>query len=199
MKRHDFHHAIRLVSLLAILSLTSGCAYLDYNFRTVEKGEYYRSGQMPSSALAGKIRWYELDTVVCLRGSNPDEGWYRREKAVCESRGVTHIDLDWSMKHLPPPESLIQLLAIIREGTGPILVHCQGGTHRAGVASAVYMLSQGASVEEARRQFGLFFSDAPIGRLLDLYEGSSLSFEEWVTTEYPEAYEQVEHPQSPGA
>ena len=100
---------------------------------------------------------------------------------------MTHYDLPWSKEKLPDPESLAQFVAWCQTAEKPILVHCQGGTHRSGVASAVYLLLQGKSVDEARKQFGPFFDNAPIGALLDLYDGSK-PFAEWVVSDYPRLY-----------
>ena len=46
---------------------------------------------------------------------------------------------------------------------------------------------RGDSVEDARKEFGLFFIDAPIGELLDLYDGSK-PFEKWAREDYPRIY-----------
>jgi len=93
------------------------------------------------------------------------------------------------MKRLPPPESLAAFVELVETAERPILVHCQGGTHRTGVASAVFLLLEGADLKDAREQFGPFFGDAPIGNLLDLYEGSDMPFGEWSREVYPSVYE----------
>ena len=175
--------------LLAVLA--QGCHYLDYNYRAVEDGAFYRSGQMPARRLDQAITKDGIGTVINLRGETPDEDWYAAELAVCDERNVAHHDLDWTKSALPEPDSLAQLLEWYRTETPAILVHCQGGTHRSGIASACYLLEKGEDLETARGQLDIFFNDAPIGQLLDLYEGSTLPFGEWVITEYPSAYEGV--------
>jgi protein tyrosine/serine phosphatase len=174
-----------------LVLLASGCALLNGNLRVVEPGAYYRSGQMDGRLLDITIRRHGIKTVINLRGASPDESWYRDEIAVCEARAVAHYDLKWSMSQVPPPESLQEFVAITGEAERPLLVHCQGGVHRAAVAAACYRLMQGESVEAARGELGLFFNDAPIGQLLDLYEESNLPFEDWILEEYPTRYEEV--------
>ena len=174
--------------LLLLGLFAPACHHLDYNFREVEPGAFYRSGQMPGWRLERAITNHGIGTVINLRGSAPEEDWYITERAVCARRGAAHHDLDWTMRALPTPESLAQLLAWYRTEEPAILVHCQGGTHRSGVASACYLLDKGASLDTARDQLGVFFNDAPIGAVLDLYAGSSLPFAEWVETQYPRAY-----------
>lgn len=137
--------------------------------------------------LDAAIGWKEIKTVVNLRGENPDESWYSCEVAVCEQNDVAHHDLSWTMRRIPTPESLLQLIDWINSEPRPILVHCQAGVHRAAVASAVYRLLRGDSVEEAREEFGIFFMDAPIGALLDLYDESK-PFEKWAREDYPAIY-----------
>ena len=184
----DLRKRCRPILLALLLSQLPACVYLHGNFRTVEPGRVYRSGQLSPGGLERRLEEHNIRTVVSLRGPDPDEAWYSAEKAICSDADVAHLDLPWTEGALPTPESLAQLIAIYDQADGPILVHCQGGTHRAAVAAAVFRLLHGAEVPEAREEFGAFFNDAPIGRLLDLYEGSSLPFRDWVTEEYPALY-----------
>ena len=157
-----------------------------------ENGHAARELLLPAAYLKHVITRYSVRTVINLRGPAPNEAWYRGEVATCQALGVTHHDLAWMMSALPPPDSLAQFVAWCEHAEKPILVHCQGGVHRSGVGAAVYLLMTGATVEEARTQFGLFFNNAPIGKLLDLYEtdehGAGLPFAEWVRTRYPAIY-----------
>lgn len=142
---------------------------------------------MSGVELNAVTNWYGIKMVVNLRGASPDEFWYRSETAACQQNGVIHHDLSWTMSKIPSPESLVQLIDWIKSGPRPILVHCQAGVHRAAVASAVYRLLRGDTVAEARGEFGFFFNDAPIGELLDLYDGSK-PFEQWAHEDYPKIY-----------
>ena len=185
-----FSHAVsNLLLWLFFAAALNGCAHLNGNLQTVEPGAYYRSGQMNATVLDITLRRHGIGTVVNLRGKSPGEAWYREELAVCLDREVAHHGLDWTMKRPPEPASLQTLIGILQEGQPPFLVHCQGGTHRAAVAAACYRLLRGESVEAARRELGLFFNDAPIGQLLDLYEQSGLPFQQWVFEEYPVQYQ----------
>lgn len=174
-------------SVVVWVLLSAGCSVFNDNFRAVEPGRFYRAGQMGRAKLDAVIGYYDIKTVVNLRGSEPGGDWYRRELRVCEENGVAHVDLEWSMRRLPSPESLQRLLDVLETSPKPILVHCQAGVHRAGTASAVYVLLEGGSIEDARDQFGLFFMDAPIGGVLDLYDGSK-PFAQWVREDYPSLY-----------
>ena len=48
---------------------------------------------------------------------------------------------------------------------------------------------RGESLDEAREQLARRFNNAPIGRLLGLYEGSSEPFIEWTGQTYPMLYQ----------
>lgn len=161
-----------------------------YNWRTVEKGAFYGSRQMGGPALERTIKKYGIKTVVNLRGENPGSDWYDAEVAACERAGVTLANFGWSKNSIPSPESLAKFIELMESDQGPFLAHCQGGTHRTGAAAACYELLRGKSVEEARKQFGPMFNDAPIGQLVDLYEGNSLPFKQWALEIYPALYEQ---------
>ena len=180
----------RMIFASAIVACTfvaPSCSVLRSNLQVVEPGQFYRSGQMGGVELDAATHWLGIKTVVNLRGESPDELWYRREIAACARNGVLHHDLAWSMRALPTPESLLQLIDWIESGPRPMLIHCQAGVHRAAVASAVYRLLRGDSVDDAREEFGLFFNDAPIGELLDLYDGSK-PFGQWAIEDYPAIY-----------
>ena len=166
-----------------------GCAYLSGNFRVVEEAHAYRSGQLNPRQLAQHIRQHTIRTVVSLREPEPEASWYQKELDTCKRLGVAHVDIPWSMKRLPEPESLSRLIEVFQKGPHPVLVHCHGGVHRSAVAAAVHLLMQGETVEVAREQLGRFFNNAPIGRLLDLYESGDEPFAAWVHSSYPAIYE----------
>ncbi len=177
-----------VMAIVAVLPIIAGCIVINGNFHALAGGEVYRSGQLNPTMLEWRVKQHTIRTVVSLRKPNPDEEWYQSEMALCKKLGVEHFDLSWSKNHLPKPASLAELIRIYDEGPKPMLVHCQGGTHRSGVASAVFVLLDGGTVEDAREQFGMFFNDAPIGRLIDLYEETGGPFRDWARDIYPGVY-----------
>lgn len=186
-----FKGILLLVGLAALLLAGPIIYYFPmYNFRTVEAGAFYGSRQMGGPALEKAIQKRGIRTVINLRGENPGSDWYDAEAAACARAGVTLVNLGWSQGSLPEPASLARFIEVVDSGQGPFLAHCAGGTHRTGVAAAVYLLLKGADVPTARKQFRIGFNDAPIGELLDLYEGSPLPFRQWAVEVYPGLYEQ---------
>lgn len=178
---------MRYLLFVFVVPAISGCAYLDYNLREVAPDEFYRSAQMPRGRLADVIRTHDIATVVNFRGTS-DEEWFQDEAAVCKALGVEYINIPWSKRKLPNPESVRQYLDILESSPKPLLVHCQGGTHRTGVATAIYALENGATVDEARDAFTVFFGDAEIGEILTAYESSEKPFDQWVDEDYPAIY-----------
>jgi len=184
-----FKGILLLLGLVALLLAGPIIYYFPmYNFRTVEAGAFYGARQMGGPALEKAIQKRGIRTVINLRGENPGSDWYDEEAAACARTGVTLVNLGWSQGSLPEPASLARFIEVVESGQGPFLAHCAGGTHRTGVAAAVYLLLKGADVSTARKQFRIGFNDAPIGQLLDLYEGSPLPFRQWAVEVYPGLY-----------
>ncbi|MCC6142332.1 MAG: tyrosine-protein phosphatase [Candidatus Hydrogenedentes bacterium] len=182
--------AIGLVILLAPVAHLFWHYFPGYNWRTVEPGVLYGSRQMSGPVLEETIDEYGLRTVINLRSENPGADWYDAELAACQNKGIALENFPWSKNSIPDPESLLRFIDLMETGERPMLMHCQGGTHRTGTGAAIYDLLQGKSPEEAREQFTIGFNDAPIGQIVDLYEGSDLPFKEWAKTAYPSLYEQ---------
>lgn len=181
------------VTLCCLLSLALAGCRLD-NFHEVDDGRFYRSAQLDRSELRHYIREYGIQTVINLRGASPDKEWYRDELAACDEFGVEHHDISMSARRIPHPEEVLELLRLFREAPRPILVHCQGGSDRSGLASALWKIEQmGRTKERAERmlshRFFHFESIAPsLLYFLDVYEG-----EEWVREEYNPCSGQYEH------
>jgi protein tyrosine phosphatase (PTP) superfamily phosphohydrolase (DUF442 family) len=190
MRNKNWNVRRATLAAVVLLAMSAGCSVFNDNFRPVAQGAMYRSGQLSAMRIEYFVNKHGIRTIINLRGSQPDEQWYRDEVAACERLGVAHHDLEWSMKRIPEPDSLSQLVNLFDSADRPILVHCHAGVHRAGVASAAYKLMEGASADDASRQFGLFFLGAPIGRVLELYADSDRPFREWVIEDYPALYGQ---------
>lgn len=161
-----------------------------YNMRTVEAGVFYGSRQMGGKAIERIARKKGIGTLINLRGEHVGSAWYDDEAAACQRAGVTHVNFSWSKNSIPEPESLAAFLDLMETGSRAFLAHCQGGTHRTGVAAASYVLLNGGTIAEARDQFRIGFNNAPIGDVVTLYEGSSKPFKQWVLEDYPAKYEQ---------
>ena len=178
-----------LGAVLLALAIPLWVYFPGHNFRTVEEGVFYGSRQMGGGAIESAVKKYGVRTLINLRGHNPGSDWFDEEAAACQRLGIEHQSFGWSKNSLPDPESFNKFLDLVETGTKPFLAHCEGGTHRTGVAAASYLLLKGKSIAEARKQFGPFFNDAPIGQLVDLYEQSNgMTFRQWAREIYPQRY-----------
>ncbi|MGC8491708.1 MAG: tyrosine-protein phosphatase [Syntrophobacteraceae bacterium] len=110
------------------------------NIHVVERGAFYRSGQLGPQQLAKTIEEYGIRTVINLRGANPGKKWYDGEIATCRRLHIVHLDVGMSADNVPGREMIAQLIRYMRESSKPILAHCEGGADRAGLASALYLL-----------------------------------------------------------
>jgi protein tyrosine phosphatase (PTP) superfamily phosphohydrolase (DUF442 family) len=126
------------------------------NFATVQTGRVYRSGQMRSADLAAKIRRHAIKTVLNLRGSHPEEAWYRAERSATLSCGATQVDMALSSCEWISRDQARMLVRIISTCEYPLLIHCWRGSERTGLVSAMTeLLRSGGSLEDARAQFAL--------------------------------------------
>lgn len=117
---------------------------LPYNFHVLDEGRAYRSSQPEGNELAVAIESYGIRTVMNLRGENEGKDWYDNEAAICAAMNVTLSNHRMSAKSLPTPEVLAGVIETLQTAEYPILIHCDGGSDRAGAVSAIYrMLIQG--------------------------------------------------------
>jgi protein tyrosine/serine phosphatase len=126
--------------VLALAGGWAGSLRLSGNFHAVEEGVLYRSGQLSLDQFERNIRAHGIKTVINLRGENGDEEWYKEELKAAAATMVRHIDFPLSAVREVSDEKLGQLAELFRDSPGPILVHCEGGADRSGLASALFEL-----------------------------------------------------------
>ena len=109
------------------------------NFHVLVAGEAYRSAQPTPERLNAIVRTYGVRSVLNLRGENRGSGWYDAEVTASRRLGVTHIDYRMSSKDRFDQSRAQQLIEIMRTAPKPLLIHCNGGADRSGLASALYL------------------------------------------------------------
>lgn len=135
-----------------------GWRYAHSNFGTLEPGRIYRSKQMNAHDLTATVQTYGLKTVLNLRGVNESDAWYRDELQATIASKATQVDFKMASDQWLSRLQLRSLIRIFDTCEYPILLHCEFGSERTGLASAIAVLLQpGRSLEEARAQFSLHY------------------------------------------
>lgn len=139
------------LALVAIVGLTAWPLWLHLtgNFHAVLPGELYRSAQPAPDDLRRWTADYGIRSVLNLRGTHEDTQWYRQESAVTGELGVVLADFPLSAREDPGRERTAELVALMRRLPKPLLIHCQGGADRTGLASALYMAAIARLGEDA--------------------------------------------------
>lgn len=189
-----------LLATALVATLAVGTRLRVHNFGTVVPGRIYRSAQMEGESLAVAVRDHHIKTVLNLRGSNPDQSWYRAEKAATLAGGATQVDVHMASDLWLTRAEARTLVKILDTCEYPLLIHCQWGSERTGLVSAfAELLRPGSTLADGRRQFSLHYLFVPAGngavmaKHLDRYaewlraQGDSHSpetFRRWVADGY---------------
>ena len=150
------------------------------NFGVVEPGRVYRSAQLGAGVLSRIIRSHQIRTVLNLRGPNPETCWYRDERAAVLDSGATYVDIPLASDYWLSPEQARMLVETLETSERPLLIHCQMGAERTGLASAMAtLLREGSTLHEAERQFSPYYLFLPTedGRIM---RGHLRRYEAWL-------------------
>ncbi len=153
-----------------MMGLYVGVLHLTGNFHEVIAGQFYRSGQLSAAALSEEVRRYGIKTVINLRGSSPRQ-WYTDEVAEAKQLGITHIDFKMSARKQLTLDKVKTLIALMRDAPKPLLIHCQGGADRSGLAAVIYMNQiAGQNEDLAELQLSPLFGHFGIPYVTGAYE-----------------------------
>ena len=150
------------LSVVATAALVWGTIQWGGNLHEVEPGRFYRSAQMDGPALRQTIKLHGIKTVLNLRGTNRGEPWYDQELSVTQADGVTHLDMSLSAYRELSPAQMAELARLMANAPKPLLVHCESGADRTGLASALYKLSQGVPLDQASDELSARYGHLPL-------------------------------------
>jgi protein tyrosine/serine phosphatase len=137
--------AVPLIGLLGYL----GALHAGGNFHVVLPGELYRSAQPGAARIAEVVRNDGIRTILNLRGSSENAGWYRAEIETSAELGVNHVDFPMSDERQLSVAEAEQLIAIMRNAPKPLWIHCKAGSDRTGLAVALYLAAIAGKGEAA--------------------------------------------------
>jgi membrane-associated phospholipid phosphatase/protein tyrosine/serine phosphatase len=135
------------------------------NLRVAVAGRAYRSGQMDAEEFTSVIERYHIKSIVNLRGENPGTAWHQAEIETARKLAVTHYDWGFGSGDELTLKRMDALVALLRRAPKPVLIHCEGGADRSGLASALYCFAiAGQKAEVADRQLSLWNGHVPFIR-----------------------------------
>jgi protein tyrosine phosphatase (PTP) superfamily phosphohydrolase (DUF442 family) len=156
----------RVLIVFAAVALTLICWAVSMrmtgNIHPVADRSAFRSGQLSAVQLEQFVTENGIKTIINLRGEHPEERWYQEENAASRRLNVEHIDLGLSASHEPDDQTLKQLIRLMRQAKQPILIHCEAGADRSGLAAALYRFAvSGDKPEIAEKQLSIFYGHFP--------------------------------------
>lgn len=155
--------AARLLALATLIGIAGIAAYVSWlgrigNFAAIVPGEAYRSAQVGPAEIGAYRNRYGIASILNLRGPHPGQDWYDDEIAASAGQGIVHADFAMSSGRMLSADRAAQLIALMERLPKPILIHCEQGANRTGLAAALYLgVLKHASEAEAEAQMSLRF------------------------------------------
>ncbi len=164
------------------------------NFHTVQPCTLYRSNHPTPGNLKRFTQTAGLKTIISLRGRTGN-GSDALSRETAEELGLDFIDLPLRSRAAPKRDWILQFANVLQSMRRPALVHCKSGADRAGFAAAIFLLIEGSSSNEAKRQLSLRFGHIKqsktgiLDRFIEMWvrhgEGRK-QFLQWVAEDYNE-------------
>lgn len=154
--------SICLVALPVLTGAHMGVNQLIGNFHEVLPGELYRSAQPSGKDISAYAKSYGIKTIINLRNEKRED-WYDAESKAAKANGMHLVDYPVSSSDKLSQHDAEQLAQIMKDAEKPILIHCEHGANRTGLASAIYV-SAVAGKSEAFSEFQLspYYGHVPI-------------------------------------
>ncbi len=154
--------AVVLVAVPVLAGAHMGIGQLTGNFHEVIPGELYRSAQPSGEDIADYAKKHGIKTILNLRNEKR-EAWYDAESAAAKQNGIRLIDYPLSSSEKLSVDDAEMLAAVMRNADKPILIHCEHGANRTGLASAIYVGAvAGKSEAAAEFQLSPYYGHVPI-------------------------------------
>ncbi|MEM6477960.1 MAG: tyrosine-protein phosphatase [Pseudomonadota bacterium] len=164
----------------------------------------WRSNQPGPRRVRRMYKRLGIKTILLLRGSGTGTHLNFEIEATRDA-GITLKTINLSARSAYPASAFLDLLDLFETMERPFLMHCKSGADRAGIASALYLLSIGKPLSDARKMLSFRYFHLKSIRtgildvMLDHYEedlaNGPIGIREWLSTRYDDARLQREFDQ----
>lgn len=151
--KKNFLNFLKLFIILALIIFSYYLyrfIYLD-NFRVVIPGSIYRSAQPSLIDIDEYEQKYGIKSLLNLRGFKT-KGEIKLALDYSKAHGIETHSVQMSASRLPSVEKLNSAIEFINNSPKPLLIHCRQGVDRTGLISAVALLLNNYTVEQALEQ-----------------------------------------------
>jgi protein tyrosine/serine phosphatase len=134
-----------------------------------------------------------IRTIINLRGGREFGSW-PLQKIASEKAGLHIEDLTLRSREAPDKETIFKAKEVFERAQYPAIVHCKSGADRAGFASALFLLLNGASPQDAKKQLSFRFGhirssktgilDCFIEAYAKAHAEKKIEFLKWVEEDY---------------
>jgi len=159
----------RIILIIFSIACLFAAAYMIYmdefsNFHTVKKNELYRSSAMDMDELEYFLPKYNIKSVINLRGKPKNDVHFTDEMEIIKRLGIEYYELNFASTKAPTPKDIEQLMSAFDKAGKPILIHCEAGSDRTGLACAIWKLCiEKDTREDATRQLSIRYGHIAIG------------------------------------
>ena len=183
--RGSFSHWRRGLPIFALLITLTAYVLTFDNFHTIlAQHQIFGSAQMSGTQLEQAIQEHEIRTIINLRGDLPT-AWYQEECQVARRHEVEHHDFNFCSVMLPPRQDMIRLLHVLQSAPRPLLIHCQSGIDRTGLAAitCILLLDENGSPAKARAHLSPWRGHLRWRKTVMLKERFLHRYETWLAME----------------
>lgn len=150
-------------------------------------------GNQPSPEQVAELAAQGIRSILNFRGPN-QWGSYLLEEEACAQHNITLINGRLYSNTAPKVAEIHAALNLIVNAETPLFMHCKSGADRAGLASVLYLLAQGADPAVAAEQLSWKHAhfratrtgilDAFVGAYAKARRDTGIGFLDWVDRGY---------------
>ncbi|MBP9721906.1 MAG: tyrosine-protein phosphatase [Gammaproteobacteria bacterium] len=173
-------YCILSLLLLIFLNFIYKIYYLN-NFNIVIPNKIYRSAQPTLENLQDWQKSYHIKTILNLRSDKPllNTTQLNQENKFALISGITQKFIKLTASSLPTPKDIIKIIDILQHSPNPILIHCKHGVDRTSIMSAIAVLLDNQSVDQALKQFAISYGFLPF-RKQEILKTLLYDYKDWL-------------------